>query len=374
MIWLGFSAILFLGVGFLILYRVPVCGTNNSLHTSLPKTSIIIPARNEQYNLPNLLGSLKTQTLVPDEIIVVDDGSEDSTARIALEYKARVITSSSLPKGWLGKPWSCYQGAQEAQGDIFVFLDADTFLEESGFERIIKTFLAEQGAISVFPYHMPQKFHEHFSAFFNLVQLIGMRSFSLLKKRESAGMFGPCLVISRKDYVKSGGHKAVSGEILEHYALADILKKHRIPIRLFSGKGSLNMRMYPEGWKDLIQGWTKSLTSGAGKTPLLIMHLSIMWITGLLITAFFLLFSLFSGKINQFYFWATTYILYICQLYIQFRRAGHFPLWSAIFYPVTLAFFLGVFSWAVYRTSRKKRISWKGRNIKKNMKRRVNNA
>jgi len=363
MIWFGFSAILLLGVGFFILYRVPVCGTNKKLPTSLSKTSIIIPARNEQYNLPNLLGSLKTQTLVPDEVIVVDDGSEDATASIALEYEAHVITSSSLPEGWLGKSWSCHQGAREALGDVFVFLDADTFLEESGFERIIETFIAEKGAVSVFPYHMPQKFHEHFSVFFNLMQLIGMNSFSLLKKREVAGMFGPCLVISREDYMNIGGHETVRGEILEHYALADILKKCRIPIRLFSGKGSLNMRMYPEGWKDLIQGWTKSFTSGAVKTPLLIMRLSIMWITGLLITAFFLILSLFSGKITQLCFWATIYILYICQLCIQFRRAGHFPLWSAIFYPVNLAFFLGVFSWAGYRTSRKKRISWKGRNI-----------
>jgi 4,4'-diaponeurosporenoate glycosyltransferase len=363
MIWFGFTAVLFLGVGFLILYRVPVCGNNKKLPTSLPETSIIIPARNEQYNLPKLLGSLKRQTLVPNEIIVVDDGSEDATARIALEYGSHVITSSSLPEGWLGKPWSCYQGAREAQGDIFVFLDADTFFEESGFERIIETFISEQGAVSVFPYHMPRKFHEHFSAFFNLMQLIGMNSFSLLRKRKPAGMFGPCLVILREDYIKIGGHEAVRGEILEHYVLADILEKHRIPLRLFSGKGSLNIRMYPGGWKELIQGWTKSFTAGAGRTPLLIMRLSIMWMTGLLMTTFFPLFSLYSQNIHQLSFWATIYFLYVCQLCIQFRRAGHFPLWSAIIYPVNLAFFLGVFSWAGYRTFRKEQIVWKGRKI-----------
>ena len=132
MIWFGFTAIIFLVIGFFILYKVPVCGTNKKLPSSLPKTSIIIPARNEESNLPGLLSSLKSQAFLPDEVIVVDDNSEDDTVRVASEYKAHVITSSSLPEGWLGKPWSCHQGAQEARGDVFIFLDADTFLEANG--------------------------------------------------------------------------------------------------------------------------------------------------------------------------------------------------------------------------------------------------
>lgn len=363
MIWFGFTAILFIGIGFFILYKVPVCVSDKKLPTSLPKTSIIIPARNEELNLPKLLISLKDQTLLPDEVIVVDDNSEDATARVAGEYKVQVITSSSLPEGWLGKPWGCHQGAQKAKGDIFIFLDADTFLETNGFERMIQTFMAGQGVVSVFPYHKIEKFHETFSAFFNLMQLIGMNAFSFLKSQEPIGMFGPCLIISRKDYLTSGGHKTVRGEVLEHYTLAGILKKQRIPIHLFSGKGSLNVRMYPEGWKDLIQGWTKSFTAGADKTPRLTMRLSIMWITGLLITPVFFLISLFSANTTRFFFWASVYVLYVLQLFIQFRRAGNFPLWSVVFYPVNLAFFLGIFSWAGYKISRKQQIFWKGREI-----------
>lgn len=363
MIWFGFTALILFGIGFFILYRVPVCGTEEKLPSSLPKISIIIPARNEEFNLPKLLNSLKIQTFLPDEVIVVDDGSEDATARIAGEYGVRVIISSALPEEWLGKPWSCHQGAQEARGDVFIFLDADTFLEKKGLERMMQTFMAGQGIVSVFPYHKVEKFYETFSAFFNLMQLIGMNAFSLLKSQQPTGMFGPCLIISRQDYLASGGHEAVRGEILEHYTLAGILEKHGIPIRLFSGKGSLNVRMYPEGWKDLIRGWTKSFTAGAVQTPPLTMRLSIMWISGLLITPVFFILSIFSGNITRIFLWAMVYILYVFQLFIQFRRAGTFPLWSMVFYPVNLAFFLGIFTWAGYRTSRNKQISWKGRDI-----------
>ncbi|MBN1849320.1 MAG: glycosyltransferase [Deltaproteobacteria bacterium] len=366
MIWFGFTALVFFIIGFFILYRVPVCDSNKKPPRSLLKISIIIPARNEEHNLPKLLSSLKNQTLLPDEVIVVDDNSEDATARVAGEYQVRVITSSALPEGWLGKPWSCHQGAQKATGNVFIFLDADTFLETSGLERMMRTFIAGPGVVSVFPYHQVEKFHEAFSVFFNLMQLIGMNAFSFLKSRKPTGMFGPCLIISRNDYVISGGHEAVREEVLEHYTLAGVLEKHGIAIRLFSGKGSLNVRMYPEGWKTLIQGWTKSFTAGAGKTPPLTMRLSIMWISGLLITPVFFLVSIFSGPVSGLLFWSAIYTLYVLQLYIQFRRTGTFPLWSMVFYPINLAFFLTVFTWAGYRTSRNKQISWKGRKINQN--------
>jgi 4,4'-diaponeurosporenoate glycosyltransferase len=195
------------------------------------------------------------------------------------------------------------------------------------------------------------------------MQLIGVHHFSLSKGRKPKGMFGPCLVISHEDYMDSGGHKAVRGEVLEHYTLADILKKHRIPIRLFSGKGTLNVRMYSIGWKDLIQGWTKSFTLGAGQTSPLMMGLSVTWISGLLITPFFLLFSFFSYSTFGMLLWTIIYILCIFQLFVQFVRAGNFPLWSAAFYPVILIFFLTIFTWALYRNIGDKQISWKGRNI-----------
>lgn len=363
MLWFSFTSIIFLLTGFFILYRVPSCKKDKDLSSSIPDISIIIPARNEEHNLPKLLNSLKTQTLPIHEIIVIDDDSEDRTALIAEEYGARIISSAFLPEGWHGKPWSCYQGAREARGDIFIFLDADTFLETDGLEKMIRTFLTSRGAISVYPYHKIDKFHESFSAFFNVMQLIGMNYFSLFKTPHPTGMFGPCLIISREDYMLSGGHKEVKGEVLEHYALASVLVKHNITIDLFSGKGSLNISMYSEGWKALIQGWTKSFISGANKTPRRTFRLSIMWISGLIITPVFLIFSILSANAIWTILWLIIYIFYVMQLFIQFRRAGNYPLWPSVIYPVNLIFFLAVFSYAAYMVYNKKGLSWKGRDI-----------
>lgn len=364
MIWFSLTSLIFMVIGFLILYRITICKNYEYPSSSIPSISIIIPARNEEYNLPTLLSSLKVQTLTPDEVIVVDDNSEDNTAAIAKKHNARLISSSSLPKGWYGKPWSCYSGAQEARGDIFIFLDADTFLEPDGLQKMVSTFLRSKGVISILPYHKIEKFHETFSAFFNIMQLIGMNYFSIFKNKSTIGMFGPCLVISRKDYLTAGGHKAVKGEILEHYIFATVLNKHNIPIELFSGKGSLNVRMYSEGWKSLIQGWSKSFISGADQTPKWTFRLSIMWISGLILTPSFLLISILLVNTIWITIWVILYILYVIQLFIQFRRAGNFPFWSSVFYPLNLIFFLTVFSYAAYMGSNKKNIYWKGRNIK----------
>ena len=61
-----------------------------------------------------------------DEILVIDDHSEDKTAAAAEKEGAKVIKSRQMPPGWTGKTWACYQGAQSAAGSILIFLDADT--------------------------------------------------------------------------------------------------------------------------------------------------------------------------------------------------------------------------------------------------------
>lgn len=82
--------------------------------------SIIIPAKNESAAIANVVRGVKE--ILPDaEIIVVDDGSSDSTAMLAQNAGARVI-SHPYSKG---NGASIKTGARAAQGDILVFMDGD---------------------------------------------------------------------------------------------------------------------------------------------------------------------------------------------------------------------------------------------------------
>lgn len=90
--------------------------------------SIVIPARNEAARLPRLLTCLAEPNGPKAdgfEVIVVNDSSTDGTKRFAEKWGARVLTVSP-PPGWTGKSWACQRGAEEASGELLVFLDADT--------------------------------------------------------------------------------------------------------------------------------------------------------------------------------------------------------------------------------------------------------
>lgn len=87
------------------------------------KFSIVIPARNEEGYLAKTLQSIENQDYDDYEIIVVANGCTDNTAQIAEKYADKVI---SIKESGVSKARNL--GAEEAQGEILIFLDADTRL------------------------------------------------------------------------------------------------------------------------------------------------------------------------------------------------------------------------------------------------------
>ncbi len=86
----------------------------------MQNVSIVIPARNEATPLAALLPEVRRQAPVA-EIIVVNDGSSDDTAKVAEAAGARVI-SHPYP---MGNGAAIKTGARAACGEIIVFMDGD---------------------------------------------------------------------------------------------------------------------------------------------------------------------------------------------------------------------------------------------------------
>jgi glycosyltransferase involved in cell wall biosynthesis len=102
----------------------------------MPAVSVIVPVRNGERRLPECLASIAAQTLTDLEIIVVDDGSTDSTAAIvdglaATDPRVRRLVGPAIGSAGAARN----TGLDAARGDHLAFLDADdrfapTLLEE----------------------------------------------------------------------------------------------------------------------------------------------------------------------------------------------------------------------------------------------------
>ena len=219
------------------------------------KISIIVPARDEEHNISKLLTSIRSQSSQPLEILVIDDQSIDQTAAVARELGATVIPGKEMPAGWKGKTWACQQGADAAVGEWYLYLDADITLLENGLAKLA-ALTSVKATHSICPFHKIQRPYEQLSAFFNTITLAGVDTFAATPSSQGT-LFGQVLLIHRDHYQKAGGHKAVKDEILENFQFAQRLKAQNIDINLYLGKGTVEMRMFPEGLAQLTSSWKK---------------------------------------------------------------------------------------------------------------------
>lgn len=102
------------------------------------KISIIVPALNEEANLPATLARARGDAGC--EVIVVDGGSQDATGEVASRLADRVLVS---PRG---RAAQMNAGAAGARGDVLLFLHADTLLP-AGFDRDVCAAMADRAVV-----------------------------------------------------------------------------------------------------------------------------------------------------------------------------------------------------------------------------------
>ena len=348
-------------LGFLFLFRIPACRAADP-GRPLPSFAIIVPARNEERNLPVLLGSIARQDAAPAEVIVVDDGSTDQTARVAAEHKARVLAPEPAPPGWRGKNWACYQGARAASAELLIFADADTRFEDGGLRRILNAYLDGEGVLSIGAYHRVERPYEELSAFFNLIMTASTGAFTVFgEKRRPNGLFGPFLMLDRNTYFSMGGHERVRDKILENFHLGAVFRGGGVRTRCLGGRGAFTMRMYPDGLESLVAGWSKAFADGAAQTPPLLLLLITAWLSGGMASALMLVWALFHTHAPAFAPAMLTYLLFAAQIHWMLRRIGSFRAATAWLYPIPMVFYFCVFTRSALLSALGRPVSWKGR-------------
>ncbi len=116
--------------------------------------SIIIPVYNEQSHLKTCLESIAWQTEKPDEVIVVDNNSNDETVKIAKSFSFVTVVSEKKQ----GVLFARNKGFDYAKSEILGRIDADSILSENWCENVRKIFANDKVGAATGPvvyYDMP---------------------------------------------------------------------------------------------------------------------------------------------------------------------------------------------------------------------------
>lgn len=238
--------------------RPPVGATTTG---SMPTISVVVPARDEATRIGALLDELRDAPGVA-EVVVVDDESTDDTSSIAADAGAHVISGSSPPPGWAGKPWALQQGIEAASGEWIVALDADA-RPDSALPRALvaraledATDLLTVGARYDLP--SPGARWLHPALLTTLVYRFGPPGAEPRPPAERAMANGQCMVFRRAPMLASGAFAAVGGELVEDVALARHLAASGWSVDFLDASSLLTVRAY-ESLADTCQGWGRSI-------------------------------------------------------------------------------------------------------------------
>ncbi len=343
------------------LRTLPASPPAAAVHT----VSVVIPARNEEQTLPALLASLVG--LAVAEVVVVDDDSSDDTSAVAVDAGARVVVAArARPHGWTGKAWACQMGADATTGDLLLFLDADTVLAPGAIDGLVQLHHTHGGLVSVQPHHRVVRGYEQLSAYFNAVALMASAAFTGRRSHRPMA-FGPCLLTSRDDYQRAGGHQAVRGEILDDVSLARAYDRAGLPVTCVAGGAALSMRSYPGGLAQLVAGWTKNIASGASAASPPASLATVLWICAHHVVAAGALtgaVEVVTGRADgSAVLWAFAWTAAALQLRGVLRAAGTFRWWTWALFPLPLLAFDLVFARSALLTGVRRSVRWRGRPV-----------
>ncbi|MCK6602282.1 MAG: glycosyltransferase [Bacteroidetes bacterium] len=324
------------------------------------RVSVLIPARNEEKNLPATLESLLNLKTDLHEIVILDDHSTDSTFQIAdtigrHEPKVKVLRGKPLPAGWTGKNWACHQLGLVATGTHFLFLDADVRPEKGsigGALSVMET--SHLGFLSVFP---DQKLGTPGEKMVVPVMhhiLLSLLPLILVKKTRFSSLSaanGQWMLFLRELYQTGRYHEAEKGSVAEDIRIARRVKSEGVSAACLLGGGLVSCRMY-SGLRESLDGFSKNSIDMLGGTPASATILSVL----LVLPPFFFFFLPWPV-----FFWIDLGLLLGSRILIA-KLSGRSVQESLLATPALL-FFLIYLVIKGFISRWTKTITWKGRTV-----------
>lgn len=238
-----------------------------------PGISVLIPARNEVDRIGPALEAVRSNESVDLEILVYDDDSTDGTADLVRDHaekddRVRLIQGDALPDGWCGKQYACWRLAQEAENEVFCFIDADVRLSSRALPRILAELdRREVQLISGFPAQETGSFGEKLLISFIPYILLGFLPFWLMRRWNRPGFAAGCgqlMIAKREAYEAVGGHSAIRNSRHDGLTLPAAFRRNGYQTDVFDAKSIARARMY-DGFRSSWNGLAKNATEGMAR-------------------------------------------------------------------------------------------------------------
>lgn len=200
-------------------------------HPSNKRAIAIIPARNEARVIARSLQSLLQQGI---EVILVDDGSTDSTAEIAhaVPGNVTILRGQPLPPGWTGKLWALSQGvayAEELAPDYFLLTDADIDHASDSISKLMS--IADSGDYDLTSYMVKLSCTTTaekalIPAFVFFFLMLYPPAWIACPRFKTAAAAGGCILIRASALQSIGGLATIRSEMIDDCALARAVKRN----------------------------------------------------------------------------------------------------------------------------------------------------
>lgn len=345
-------ALLWLAVANFFTIRRPAPAAERS-----ESVTVLIPVRNEEENIADLVLSLQAQQFInKPEIIFINDSSTDDTADKLQEAQdggaqIKVINAPELPDSWLGKPWALQQGYLQAKGEIVVTLDADVRLTSTAIAQALGM-LGDRSFISPYPRQIARTFSERLIQ--PLLQWSWMSTVPLRIAEKSARTSlavanGQFFMVRKSALDQIGGFNAIAAEVLDDMELARALIKSGALGGVADGSTLAQTRMY-KNFFEIKAGYGKSLWKAFGSQSGSAAAIAFLFITGIAPVI-----AWFAG--HPLGFFAYQFIV-ITRALSAARSRGR--ILDSILHPVSCAvlIYLIIYSWRARGV-----VAWKGRTL-----------
>ncbi|AJD91374.1 hypothetical protein JMA_20570 [Jeotgalibacillus malaysiensis] len=327
------------------------------------KISVIVPARNEEDHITKSISSQLNQTYRQLEWILINDRSTDQTGKYMdqlaeKDHRVRVIHIHELPPGWLGKNYALHRGAKAANGDVYLFTDADVLYEPdllskaAGYMKRLKI-----DHLTVSPDLQSKSFLlKGFVSFFLFGFSYYKRPWSANRDQSNNGMgIGAFNMITKNAYHKIGGHEAIRLRPDDDLQLGMRIKQFGLRQRMATAKSMLKVEWYPN-IKEALKGLEKNAFAGLHYSYIF----TILAMTGVFISQVLPFIAVFSpDPYTSAMAWVS--IGAIMAVYIPItRRLTTYSSFHALLFPVSALLFITAVLRAAGLTMLRGGVMWRG--------------